>query len=98
MTDMPTLHFFYFGKRGKNYFSLKTLKGHLKTKNHAMLQICYSRNLEYYQKKVHPCYERAFDQSVSRSFGNGSAWNVVNFGVENSLLRNSENDSNNFLV
>ena len=53
---------------------------------------------EILQKNLHAWYGRAFDQSVSRSFGNGFVWNVVSFGVDNSSLRHSENASNNFLV
>ena len=47
---------------------------------------------------MHTCYGRALDQSVSRSFRNGFAWNFVIFGVDNSSSRHSENASNNFLV
>lgn len=63
-----------------------------------MLHNLLFQKSEILQKKLHACYGRVFDQSVSRSFGNGFVWNVVSFGVDNSSLRHSENASNNFLV
>lgn len=38
-------------------FSIETLKGHLYSKKYpnSMLQICYSRNLEYCRKKSGMC-------------------------------------------
>ena len=52
----------------------------------------------YEEKYVYSGYRIAFDSASSWSFNNGTARNVITFGVDNSSSFHDDNRKNNFLV